>query len=243
MKIRNGFVSNSSSSSFIIALPKKPKTFEDIRKYMFGDVEGNDLYSDSDISYNDISKHIFKAIKKASKKEMIFQLAARLYYSPSMGYHCHFNKYCGSDNKLVEDLTSLFIKENEEIDSIEERKKQFTDNAVPPVKYASKAIGSDEESIKRYNNYNEKYNKFVKDNKELDEISSSIIKIYRDNREKITKLQNKISKKDAEAFINDNKGSFICLASFSDDYDLGSVIEHGSGYIFNRLPYIAINHH
>jgi len=31
MKHRNGFVSNSSSSSFIIALPKKPETYEELK--------------------------------------------------------------------------------------------------------------------------------------------------------------------------------------------------------------------
>ena len=37
MKIRNGFVSNSSSSSFIVAFPEKPKSAEHVRKMMFGD--------------------------------------------------------------------------------------------------------------------------------------------------------------------------------------------------------------
>lgn len=35
MKRRTGFVSNSSSSSFIIALPKKPESKEDIHKFFF----------------------------------------------------------------------------------------------------------------------------------------------------------------------------------------------------------------
>ncbi len=243
MKIRNGFVSNSSSSSFIIAFPKKPKTFEDIRKYIFGDIEGNDLYQDSDISYNEISKHIFKVIKKASKKEIISNLAPRLYYSPSFGPHFRINKYCGSDQKLVDDLVSLFTKRKQEEDIIINKEKQFINNAIPLVKYASKTMGSDDESIRRYNNYRAKYDIFVKDNKEINEMREAIVKIYKDNSEKIRKLQNKISKKDAEAFINDNKGAFICLSSFYDDYNLGSVIESENGYIFNKLPFIAINHH
>jgi hypothetical protein len=37
MKIRIGFVSNSSSSSFIVAFRNKPKTVEEIKKLMFGD--------------------------------------------------------------------------------------------------------------------------------------------------------------------------------------------------------------
>ena len=38
MKIRNGFVSNSSSSSFIVAFPEKPKSVEHVQQMMFGDL-------------------------------------------------------------------------------------------------------------------------------------------------------------------------------------------------------------
>jgi hypothetical protein len=39
MKIRLGFVSNSSSSSYLIALPAEVETIEDIRKTFFGEEE------------------------------------------------------------------------------------------------------------------------------------------------------------------------------------------------------------
>ena len=44
MKIRNGFVSNSSSSSFIVAFPKMPDSKEELKSF---------LNSDIDISYYD----------------------------------------------------------------------------------------------------------------------------------------------------------------------------------------------
>jgi len=56
MKIRQGFVSNSSSSSFIVAFDSAPKTAEDVKHQMFGNDEN--FYFDSlDGNYNYIVAH------------------------------------------------------------------------------------------------------------------------------------------------------------------------------------------
>jgi hypothetical protein len=39
MKIRKGFVSNSSSSSFVVAFAKKPESIDELKLMMFGDEE------------------------------------------------------------------------------------------------------------------------------------------------------------------------------------------------------------
>jgi hypothetical protein len=77
MKIRNGFVSNSSSSSFVVAFPHKPTSAEDVKEMMFGKQEWHyigDIYSEddnTDAPTIGIAQKVFNKInKKATKKEM-----------------------------------------------------------------------------------------------------------------------------------------------------------------------------
>jgi len=44
MKVRNGFVSNSSSSSFIVAWNKKPESVEEVKNILFGDAKTHYMY-------------------------------------------------------------------------------------------------------------------------------------------------------------------------------------------------------
>jgi hypothetical protein len=49
MKIRSGFVSNSSSSSFLVIFPREPKSAEDVRTMLFDEIQT--LYGEYDEFY------------------------------------------------------------------------------------------------------------------------------------------------------------------------------------------------
>lgn len=67
MKIRNGFVSNSSSSSFVLAFKKRPKTAADIREEIFGtETEYPNPYSHNDVTsfpVDPICEFLFASLK------------------------------------------------------------------------------------------------------------------------------------------------------------------------------------
>lgn len=74
MKIRNGFVSNSSSSSFIIALPRRPTSADDLLTMLKLDNPKDCIpgyYEEKDTpTVNDIIEYIFnKMIEPATDKE------------------------------------------------------------------------------------------------------------------------------------------------------------------------------
>jgi len=74
MKIRNGFVSNSSSSSFIVAFDRKPETINDVKEILFNgegkiDLCGNEYNSDHvseiilrDINFDPTYRRIFEVM-------------------------------------------------------------------------------------------------------------------------------------------------------------------------------------
>lgn len=74
MKIRAGFVSNSSSSSFVVAFKKEPKTVEDVKKALFEDYkEYFHPYDHIHYSAWQVAETVFEDIqeqKANSKKEI-----------------------------------------------------------------------------------------------------------------------------------------------------------------------------
>lgn len=69
MKFRNGFVSNSSSSSFVIAFPRIPLNIEEVQKMIFGDDPKAGLshpYDDDWYPASQVAETVFNDINEKS---------------------------------------------------------------------------------------------------------------------------------------------------------------------------------
>lgn len=64
MKIRDGFVSNSSSSSFIVAFPYAPKSKDDVKSILFGEDDDTIEYFDYSLSIDKIARQVWHDIKR-----------------------------------------------------------------------------------------------------------------------------------------------------------------------------------
>ena len=72
MKIRNGFVSNSSSMSFVIAFPKEIQTREDIRRLIFENINEDFTITDegdNEVNVSEIVEDIYHKIIEQSPND------------------------------------------------------------------------------------------------------------------------------------------------------------------------------
>lgn len=82
MKIRNGFVSNSSSSSFVVKLKRKPKDANDLKSLL--KIKDDDIdsyypgfYCDDDVTVDEVLGYIFRTFESAryNSGEFHFELS------------------------------------------------------------------------------------------------------------------------------------------------------------------------
>jgi len=114
MKIRKGFVSNSSSSSFVVAFPKNPTSAQDVQKILFGDrQEYPDPYNSSYYPTSRVAETVWDDIKRkgrpATKKDIVKAIDGG--YFDGMAEYKDFPKP-GSDGPLDYDWEAC-SKENE----------------------------------------------------------------------------------------------------------------------------------
>ena len=126
MKIRNGFVSNSSSSSFIIGLKEIPKTPDDLKRILLGDkfdypvIDGSYNCMPTDIVIDRIYKDIMYIINRNQYTSNIDDMSIFDDFKSEIKYHCEdYEHYIPNHKKdRFNELKSLVEEYNEEEDKL-----------------------------------------------------------------------------------------------------------------------------
>lgn len=292
MKMRNGFVSNSSSSSFIIAFPKKPETKEDIKSMVFG---GNEAFSspwsymEESFQTNEASEFLLNSLS-FNRRKVICDLLDE--YASEISYAIHniaeyadedCNVFLGVQGVSLEDHSRTYIQNlvadlsrfdgsvdwrkmaDEEIEyerihinkvrALEEKeikltrsleKKHGLDNFKclweNDFKKMTRLAVAQYHKAKR--DYDQKYKKFVEDNKEIKAIAMQLGElggIYgrRSERMGVAKV---MAKAKTRMFLKNNENKVLTIVELSDNEgSMQAAMEHGN--IFNTLSHERFSHH
>jgi len=137
VKIRNGFVSNSSSSSFVVAFPEMPTSAEHVKKMMFGDDETfpnpypisySNRENEAEFPTMKIAETVYNDIleqKVNDKKNITEGFHGWLEGAPDIDYSYNkeltqeernkeWDNYIKADNKFRKDTANTFIKERKD---------------------------------------------------------------------------------------------------------------------------------
>ena len=107
MKIRNGFVSNSSSSSFVVAFPKKPDSIEELQQMMFGKqqwhyvpfYDSEYIEKDPDAPVSEIVPKVFAKIGERATYEEVYDSIRNGWF----GYYIDPEMFPGRANYFEEE--------------------------------------------------------------------------------------------------------------------------------------------
>lgn len=220
MKIRQGFVSNSSSSSFIVVWDKKPESAEEVKKILYGNRDTVGIY-DYTMSAQDLATVVFNDTKEATDEEIIEKL------SDSFGYSGEwFGDGYKPDQKLME-------KREEEYNSASSQYVYY-DNILNSMKKGENIIIERDKKLSRILGEKETNKQTEKEIKKRMYDLNSIM--WNNDTEK------EIAMKSCYQLRKDFEGKFISTYEYSDNGgNIGIILEHGD--TFHNLFHITINQH
>lgn len=270
MKTRNGFVSNSSSSSFIVVFKKVPLSADSTFNEMFpsGNKEDKLDYYDHSMTCGEIAKVVFNDLlfyikddaKKKIKKDDVINLLAQRYHGLSSQFsdnvffegketyetdrHDHKKfPYYATDEKLYQELVDIVMKAKREEEEDSKKRRAFFEK-IPNAKYATKEMvekgEAKEEDLKAYTNFIKKMTR-IQNSKAYKAYQAEYYTAICQKYDDEALLARKLAEKDYVALMKDNK-NFIAVLRYSDnDSSQGAFMEHGN--IFRNILHIRISQH
>jgi len=216
LKTRNGFVSNSSSSSFIVLLPNKPKNVSDLKRMMFPRYKSSEKIEEMTIK--DIVGRVFKDIERSERKNDYLELLNSGYFSKV--------DYCDySISKMLKDRRYELFKESYKIISELETKcptkAPISYNFNKATEYRNKIWSKKEPDL---------YKKYVK-------IESDISKL---EEEYFSKRKEEIKELYDEWKSTYKHHKFEFSVEYGDRNG-EATLEHKT--IFRNVPHLTASHH
>jgi translation initiation factor 2 beta subunit (eIF-2beta)/eIF-5 len=247
MKIRNGFVSNSSSSSFIVAFEKVPRTVESMVKMLYGPAaKENDIVEmyGYTMTKGHAAKQVLDDMKrkeaKCDRETLIAEFSNR-YDIPYSSYSSRFDQFPETDpsNWLGLDYASLMEMWTKAVQSVNERERIEKEIR----RYIENELGDCPRDYK-----SPEYKKWHEDRENLRDTDETLMNLYKEeaatwgNYEEDNKLRRKVAEADVDGFLKDNEGCKIRQFGYSDnDGDFFTLMEHSG--VFRRLPHVEISNH
>jgi hypothetical protein len=238
MKTRDGFVSNSSSSSFIVVFSRKPRSLKEVKKKLFNGMDGIlNWYDDYEMSYDDIATRVYNdliATRKLTKNQLHEQLNS-IVHSYVRDIECFVTSTTYNSNipecqfDIKSDIIWDLCREQFDIgQNIREKENEFR-----ATHHLTFFYSDDDETKARPD-----YDMISTDRSNL----QHELNIGRwDIAEKINQEIDKMTWQAVDIFMNDHQGWWYTELSYSDGDPGGVLLEHGD--IFRHIESLRISNH
>jgi hypothetical protein len=237
MKIRNGFVSNSSSSSFLVAFDKVPESLEEVKNIMFPNEEYNKTEEGFEILNlaNDIFKNLIKPLTKEEVLEIFKEGTSRYYgIERSREKEERSLRENGFKEESIKNLVSMYYFP----------KPSLEDCFCVDEKLYQNVLLEKEKTKQKEEEANDFCSSLKKTWSSQDPLIKNKIKEYYKQMSKEDKAEEKLAIKDGRHFFKKNKDKFIFYFEFSDhSFDGDYSPLESNDECWGNLKFICFSHH